>query len=155
MTKKTIAEFPSISEIQKEVDDNPLAEAPKSPKGNKVRQWIARWLIIGLGLLVVALVVFNLIRSPAGQRMLGSGSVTGVAVINDQKPVQADIFIPGSDYAAQSGADGSFTLANIPAGKQNIVIAFDGIGQEIPVQIEAGKTVNIGTIKLATTQVPP
>lgn len=155
MTKKHISEFPSVSEIQEKVENNPLLEAPEPKKVNKTTRWLARWLIAALAVLVLSLTAFRYLRSPSGQLMLGSGGVTGLAVNTDQQPVQAEVFIPGSDYSAQAGSDGLFELGNIPAGLQSVVIAYDGIGYEIRVEIEAGKTVNIGTIKLETTQVPP
>ena len=155
MTKKNISEFPSLDEIQEKVENNPLAEAPEPKKVNKTTRWLARWLIAALALIVLSLTAFRYLRSPSGQLMLGSGSVTGLAVNSNQQPVEAEVFIPGSDYFAQAGADGLFELGNIPAGVQSVVVAFDGIGYEIRVEIEAGKTVNIGKIELETTQVPP
>jgi hypothetical protein len=134
----------------------PLRRVGKVPYNHPARQGNStRILLIALVILLVLLVVIW-----AGDILVmampsATGSVAGMAVDERLKPVQASISVLKTGVTAQAGADGIFTLNNVPAGEQRLIVAYQGVGHEVAVVIEAGKTAEVGTIRLVTTQMPP
>ncbi|GAB4521794.1 MAG: hypothetical protein Fur0018_02700 [Anaerolineales bacterium] len=113
-------------------------------------------MVLG-GILVLLLMVFtlsNFMRSTTADRLTGRGGVTGTVVNVQGQPTQAEIYVIGTDLIARTNPDGSFALENVPAGQQSIVVVDENSGIEYPVTVSGGETVNLGDIKLVTTQIP-
>jgi len=62
-------------------------------------------------------------------------------------------------FFAVTGEDGSFEIKGVPAGSQNLVIwqeatgyVTPGMARGMPVNVEAGKTTDVGTIRLIAAQ---
>jgi hypothetical protein len=114
-----------------------------------------RFLLIVSVMLVVFLVGMWASVNLAALNSPETGSVSGLAEDERHNPVQADVSIIKTGLLAQAGVDGVFTLDGVPAGAQHVIVAYKGVGHEIAVMVEAGKTAQIGTIRLVTTQMAP
>jgi hypothetical protein len=59
------------------------------------------------------------------------------------------IIVAENPYFAQTGADGSFTLSDVPPGSYTMVVWQEHTGEmEIPVTVKAKETVTVATIEL-------
>jgi hypothetical protein len=112
---------------------------------------------IALGLLF-AVVLFlgaaNLLQSSAGSLLLGKGAVQGRVVDAQGNPCVCDVFVIGDARILRAAADGSFLLDGIPAGDQSLVVANAVSGQEYPVKVTAGQTLDVGQLKFLATSTP-
>ena len=111
----------------------------------------------------------------AEEHAKGTGTVTGRVVDADGKPVagaHVRALAPGAlkgvhdrksdgpaapkeepkvEAKADTGADGTFTLENVPAGKARIIAGLKGSGVGMlrePVLVKAGETEKVGDIQL-------
>ncbi len=111
-------------------------------------------VLIILAGLILAAGIFNFSQSDTAASLLGKGSLTGIIVNEKNQPLEARIFVPGTDIQDQTNPDGEFTLENIPINIESIVIGISGAGHEIPVEIEAGNLTNLGQIQFVSTLTP-
>src|SRR5262245_10701635 len=84
-----------------------------------------------------------------------TGSITGVVTDRTTNGflVGAEIRLAGSGQATATARDGSFTLANVPAGAQTLEVSYVGRKTKmVPVSVTAGATAST-TIDLAETDV--
>lgn len=59
------------------------------------------------------------------------------------------IVVAENPYFAQTGADGSFTISDVPPGSYTMVVWQEHTGEmEVPVTVKAKETVNVATIEL-------
>jgi len=76
-----------------------------------------------------------------------TGEVTGVILdkeYNNQPLPFADVYIKGTTKGASTDFDGKFTISNIDAGTQTLIITFVGYEtKQVTINIEAGKTTTI------------
>lgn len=108
-----------------------------------------RKVLIGLGLVLVVLFSAYLLQQNAAARSAGQGSISGIVVSPQGQPLAgAEIFLSGSDAVVLSGADGRFLLEGVPAGEVAIIVAYQYIGQELRLTVEAGETVDAGTVTI-------
>ncbi|RMF47492.1 MAG: carboxypeptidase regulatory-like domain-containing protein [Anaerolineae bacterium] len=105
-------------------------------------------------LLVGALAVVNFMQTSLAAQLTGRGTVAGRVVDIHGQPTQAEIYVIGTDLIARTAPDGSFTLPDVPAGPQSVVVVDENSGSEYPVTIQSGQTTDIGEVQLVTTQVP-
>lgn len=117
------------------------------------RKKIQRILVVLAGLILV-FGIFNFTQSDTAAALLGKGSLTGIVVNEKNQPLEARIFVPGTDIQGQTNLDGEFTLENIPTNTESIVIGISGAGHEIPVRIQAGNLTNLGQIQFVSTLTP-
>lgn len=80
-------------------------------------------------------------------------TVTGRVVdTNSSEPIEGvQVRVIGSSDAAETGADGTFTLSNdnLPQGEQVLLVSKTGyLTQQLPITIQSGRTVNIDPILL-------
>lgn len=74
----------------------------------------------------------------------GTGTITGVArnAATGQPLSGVTITVAGTNISATSGADGSFTLSNVPAGAQTLNASANGfIATQVQVTVTEGQTV--------------
>ena len=85
-------------------------------------------------------------------RMAQTGTLTGLVQASGAPVANAQVRIDGTSFAASSGADGRFTLANVPAGSGYLlkVSAAGFASKPVP-----GITVTSGTTDLGTIQLAP
>lgn len=148
MPIKKIEGTASLDQIEKEISN----ESPKEPSRRKNSLLP---VILVLGMIMAGLVAVDWITSDNGQKSLGYGSVSGSIVNAQMTPVAAEIFCLKSDVSTVASKDGTFILNGIPAGEQILIIAWQGMGREIPVTIIAGQTFSIGQVKVEETKLPP
>lgn len=148
MPIKKIEGSATIKDIEDEIENEAVI---KTPHSNKKLWSIIMILVIGLAVLSG----IDWISSDAGQTILGFGIVNG-SVINIQgSPVPAEIYLLTKDISTMADKDGSFSLENVPVGDQRLIIAWQGVGKEFPIKVEAGKTISLGQVIVEETQLPP
>lgn len=147
MPVKKIHGLPELEEIESQVSQEKPREKPKTPSRLRI-------VLFGLGVLVVVLAVINLTVTAVLPSVGGAGSIRGNVVNLQQTPVPAEVYILGMDIAATTDANGDFLLNNVPVGEVRLIIAYDGMGREIPVQVSAGQTVTVGQVRVEETEMP-
>lgn len=138
---------PSLKEYEEGLPSSP------PPDTSTRHKWL--WAVITvLAVATVALAVITFVRSTAAAILVGTGSVTGKVVDESNRPIVADIFVLHTNIEARSNAEGLFEIHGVPAGQQSVVVAYQGAGREIIVDVVAGAQVNVGTVQLTATAVP-
>jgi hypothetical protein len=123
------------------------------PDRSARRKWL--WVIISvLAVATVTLAVITFARSTAAAILVGTGTVTGKVVDESNRPIVAEIFVLHTNIEAKSNSDGTFEIRGVPAGQQSVVVAYQGAGREIVVDVVAGAQVNMGTVQLTATAIP-
>jgi len=141
----TFDQSPSLNEYK----DGLSGKKRNEERRNKIKSF----LIILAGLILAA-GIYNFTQSDTAASLLGKGSLTGIVVNEKNQPLEARIFVPGTDIQGQTNSDGQFTLDNIPTNTETIVIGISGAGHEIPVEIQPGNLTNLGQIKFVSTLTP-
>jgi len=73
--------------------------------------------------------------TPVVVQTTGTVTVTGRVTTTDGKPVSnARVYVPGSNEATRTDANGNFALTGVPAGPQVVVVRQRGY---VPVQVDA------------------
>src|SRR6185503_17402952 len=110
-----------------------------------------RWTVASLSMAALAAIS----GTARAQQPTGAvGTVIGQVVVEDGRvPLQAaQVLVLGSTLRAGSGADGRYTIRNVPAGAHTIRVQILGFSpQEKPVTVTAGGTV---TVDFAMKEVP-
>ncbi|MBN1651351.1 MAG: TonB-dependent receptor [Bacteroidales bacterium] len=86
---------------------------------------------------------------------MAQGFVKGTVVDadNSETLLGASVVVKGTTTGVSTGLSGTFNLS-VPAGSQTIVIQFIGfVPQEFNIDVQEGKTVDLGTIALVSSQV--
>ena len=82
-----------------------------------------------------------------------TGQVTGTVVDQDDSEplVGANVIIKGTYTGTIVDVNGNFTLSEVEAGNQAIIISFVGYQEkEVPFNVTPGQTTDLGTIKIET-----
>lgn len=124
------------------------------PKDRTAIRWRLVWMMIVALFLLTAILIVNLLKSEPFERAMGTGTVIGIVVDEQGKPLDAEIYILRPSIQGQTDAHGAFEIRGVPAGSRALVIARQGGGIELPVQITAGSTTDLGTIPFVGTRVP-
>jgi hypothetical protein len=73
--------------------------------------------------------------TPALVQSTGTVTVTGRVTTSDGKPVpNARVYVPGTNEATRTDANGNYALAGVPGGPQQVVVRQRGY---VPVQVDA------------------
>ncbi len=134
--------------------DNFQEIIPETKKNLSPRQRRVMVLAVIIGILVLALGAVNLWKSEFTSGLRGTGTIKGVAVDNQGQPFVGNIFVTGTSLTTRTNSDGSFELANVPSGRQFVVVADSQSGREFPVNIFAGKITEMGTVLFVSTAIP-
>ena len=123
-------------------DFSPI-ESDRKPQGKK-----SRWVVIAvLFVIVVALALFNFLRSDQSALLRGAGSISGRVVDMDGMALeQAEVFLENGNSSVWTDINGRFLLADVVAGEHTLVAGYEGIGVEHAVTVAAGTLVDAGTI---------
>jgi hypothetical protein len=120
-------------------------------QGKKKQSWTVIWVLAALAVVLAGVLFF---RSDTFSGIMGVGVVNGQVIDQTGKPVQAQIMIEGTQLTSPTDVNGQFSLANVPAGDRLLVAGYQGMGFEVPVQIPAGGTVNVGQVRVSATAEP-
>jgi len=130
---------------------NGMPERPRRSSTEHRRVWL---VIAVLSVVVVLLLGVNLWDAPAVTHLRGTGTVTGQVVNERGDPIQAEIFVLKTALDAQTDDQGYFTLKQVPAGEQILVIAYLGVGREVRTVVASDTVTDLGRIQFASTRVP-
>jgi hypothetical protein len=128
------------------------------PKLEKPKKKLVRPTTLVIAVLLVSLVglgVLYLTKLSPSTRFAGVGDVSGFIENTRNTPVSAEIFVLNQNISTTSGTDGQFTLSNVPGGDQTLIVAYQGMGKEVPVTVRVGLVLSVGTIIVEETQLPP
>jgi len=128
-----------------------LPEKMPDPSAQKKR---VRFILGILLAVVLFLGGANFLQSEAGSLLMGTGAIRGKVVDAQGSPFQADVFVIGVEQIISAAPDGSFFMERIPAGEQSLVVANATSGQEYPVKITAGQTLDIGQVQFVVAVTP-
>lgn len=109
---------------------------------------------IAIAVLAIALVVMgavalwrsNLIALPGGR-----GDIVGRVVAPTGGAV---VFVLPNPTEIPVAADGSFTVSNVPSGRQMLYVALSGMAWEVPVEVPNQGKVDAGIITVEVTAEP-
>ncbi len=152
MTNKQIQDFPSLSEVETEVEKQ-SAEQEKNRAGSR-RPW-TRYPTIALVILALGLAVVQWYPRGSAAPAEGTGGVTGQVVNQSLTPVPAEVYILRTENVTTADTAGAFTLSSVPEGPQELMVSYGGVGVSTIVTIERGKTFNVGQIRVQETLLPP
>jgi hypothetical protein len=127
---------------------------PERPPDLSARR--RRWLIIGiLVLLVISIWLLNIFsKSTVFQVVTGTGNIAGRVVGPGGAPVQAEVFVPGTNIKTQTDQDGRFALQNVPAGEHSLIVGLEVSGYEFPLNVQAGESLDLGDLRIVSTPGP-
>lgn len=138
---------PSLEAYEKGLPSSP------PPDTSTHRKWL--WVVITvLAAVTVALAVIAFARSTTMAILVGTGTVTGRVVDESNRPIVAEIFVLHTNIEANSDSNGTFEIHGVPTGQQSIVVAYQGAGREITIDVLAGAKVDVGTVQLTATATP-
>jgi hypothetical protein len=147
MPIKIIEGLSTVEEIEQKVAEEMPKEMPPRKK------WV-RPTIVVLVILAIVLGGFNFSTSSLYESLTGVGGVSGSVVNSNQTPVAAEIFVLTQDISTVANDQGQFVLSGIPSGGVTLIVAYQGIGKEIPVSIKGGEVLAIGQVMVEETQMP-
>ncbi|MEA2008251.1 MAG: carboxypeptidase regulatory-like domain-containing protein, partial [Chloroflexota bacterium] len=130
----SLQDSPSLDKFQDGLD----TKRQVSGGGKKPLTWVILTLVVAVAILGV----INLVQSGAAAQLRGTGTITGQVVDEQNHPLQADVIIMGTKVQTETDAEGYFTLSDVPADTQSIVIGYQGAAHEYPLSITAGETTN-------------
>ncbi len=148
MENKQIQDFPSLSEVQDEV------EKAGEARSHSKRPW-TRPVTIALAILAVILAVIDFFPKGTPAYASGTGGVSGRVVNQSLTPVPAEVYLLTTEKVTTAGSDGTFTLGDVPEGQQQLMVSYGGVGNSTIVTIEHGKMVDVGQIRVQETLLPP
>jgi hypothetical protein len=137
----SLQDSPSLSDFSKGF------QPPPDPEKGKKR---TRIILLFFGLLVLVLAMANFMQSDLAVALARKGSVTGLAVNEAEFPIQVEVLVFGTDINVLSDEKGFFTIENVPAGKQSIIVAYGNIATEVEVTVEPGIETMLGTVTVPT-----
>jgi hypothetical protein len=105
---------------------------------------------------------FNQILAPKGatETKLVAERVPIVVACDIHNWMKAHLMVFDHPFFSTTGADGSFEIKGVPAGRQNLIVwqetvgyATPGLGRGMPVTVQSGETTDVGDIKLDPAKV--
>ena len=130
------------------VFNQPAAVDPETKK-RRLRRLIIFFLIVSLFLAAA-----SLFQNRKVSTLFGTGSIQGQVITANGLPFQGEIYILGTPLETQTAPDGSFVIQGVPSGEQVLIVADEQIGRDFPVQVIAGKQIDIGQVRFEATAVP-
>lgn len=119
---------------------------PDSEKGKKR----VRIILGAFSLLLLAMLVVNFIQSDIAEVLSQKGSISGNAVSESGNPIQVEVLVFGTDIKILSDENGFFNIESVPAGEQEVIVAYGNIATEVNVSVTPGKENSLETIIVPT-----
>jgi len=152
MTNKPIQDFPSLSEVENEVEKQRAAQEKAQARSR--RPW-TRYPTIALLILALGLTVLQLLPRGAAAPANGTGGVAGQVVNQSLTPIPAEVYILQTENVTTADSSGAFTLSSVPEGPQELMVSYGGLRYYTRVTIERRQTFNVGQIRVQETMLPP
>ncbi|MCS7011153.1 MAG: carboxypeptidase-like regulatory domain-containing protein [Anaerolineales bacterium] len=133
-----LSSSPSLQEYQHGI--------PEKPKDPAAHRRVYRLILLVLLLITLVGLVFRFAGSQTVMLLAGRGDVRGQVVDEQGRPLSAEVYLFGVDRPVLADAEGKFLYKGAPAGKRNLIIAFNGTAQELSVEIRAGEVTDVGKI---------
>jgi hypothetical protein len=150
MAQKKIEGLPTIEDIQQEITEEKQTQAKsRGQKKNKLKPVLIILAVIAAGLFAISLFGNQLFPAPSG-----NGIVSGTVVNASGSPISAQIYVVNTSIYTTADSRGQFTLHGVPVGHQTVLIAYQGQGVELPVDIQNGGEASVGSVTVVSTQVP-
>jgi hypothetical protein len=111
--------------------------------------YATRGLIATLVLIALAIIAAPWFTSDLFSRVTRTnGTVRGIVVNAQQQALGGAIVfvIAAPNTLVTTASDGSFEINNIPAGMQSVVVVYNEIGQEYPVNILSSTATELGAL---------
>jgi hypothetical protein len=141
------------------LEDSPSLDNYKEGMPEKLPDPLSlrRRLLVMMGILLAIILVvqaFNFFRSPLGVILRGQATIQGQVINQLGQPIPAEVIVLETRKSVFAGNDGRFVMDNVPAGQISVVAGYQGTGVEIPVNLNAGSTFDMGQIRVAATAIP-
>lgn len=138
--------LPSVTEIQKEIKREEKQDQNLAKKKN------LRPILLILAIVALILGTISVLNgNPVGK---STGSISGKVVNESGAPVSAEIYVVSTNLSTTADVEGNFSLTKIPAGNNDVLIAFQGQGVELQVVIQKDQNLPLGSIQVRSTQIP-
>jgi hypothetical protein len=125
------------------------------PPDASTRKQRLRLIIAGLAVVAVLFGALNFFSSAPGTILRGVGTLQGRVTDSRGNPLpQAEIYWVPAGGSTLTADDGTFILNKIPAGENYLVAGYKGTGSELVVDLQAGKTQDVGTIVISLVVTP-
>lgn len=122
---------------------------PIIPPGQGRR--VVRIAIVALAVVLVVMGAIALWRSNLIALPGGRGDIVGRVIAPTGGAV---VFTLTNPEEIPVAADGSFTVPNVPAGRQMLYVALTGMAWEVPVEVPNQGVVDVGVITVEVTAEP-
>jgi|GEM_PF-1645552 len=152
MAQKKIDGLPTIEDIQQEITEEQQAQAESQALKQKKDK--LKPVLILLAVIAAVLLAFSLFGNQVFPSPAGNGIVTGTVVNAAGSPISAQVYVVNTSLFTSADSQGRFSLSGVPDGHQTVLVAYQGQGVELPVDIQNGAEVFVGSITIASTQVP-
>jgi len=139
----------SVKTYRNEIPDVPPVQPEHHDGTNQ-----ARIIIAVLALILVILLGINYLSSPTARILSGKANVQGHVVDEHGLPVSARVIIFGTQLSTTTNPDGTFVLNGVPAGSQDVVVAYNISAIEVPITVVAGQDMDIGQVQFKVTAAP-
>lgn len=130
---------PSLQDLE----NNQPGNLPAADKKRKIL-WGA---ILILFIISLGLAIKTMSDDGSLSILTQTGGINGIVQDQSGNPIQAEIWITGTDLYTLSNSNGEFNLAGIPAGQQTVLVAYRLIGREYSVSIKEGEIQAMGILR--------
>ena len=127
---------------------------PIAPRELTRQKKMIRFAMLGFAATAIILLLVNLSTSDLTAPLRGTGSLQGVALDANGKPLLGVVMVEGTSLTVKTNTDGSFQISNVPAGDRVIVVSDTLSGREFHASIQAGQITNLGSVQLKSTATP-
>ena len=117
----------------------------EKPKDGKLRILLLSGIVA-----LLAIVLIGVILAQNGMLNFGSGSISGQAVNAAGDPIMVDVLVFGTNILVSSDATGNFVVDNVPAGDQQIIIAYGEIATEEHINVKRNTNNTLGIVTVPT-----
>jgi len=138
--------LPSVTEIQ-----NEIKKVEKQDQNLAKKKSLRPILLI---LTIVALVLGTMSILNGNSVGKSTGSINGNVINESGTPISAEVSVVSTNLSTVADVQGNFSLGKIPTGNNEVLIAFQGQGVDLPVVIQKDQDLSLGSIQIRSTQFP-
>jgi hypothetical protein len=140
--------LPSVEDIQNELNNEQTSDQAENKKRS------LRPILIVLAIIAVLLGSFAILTGKSILKSGATGIISGNVTNESGTPIPAEIYVVSTKLSTVADTQGNFVLGNIPVGENEVLVAFQGQGVEVPVVIQKDQNSSLGSIQIRSTQIP-